>query len=73
MIAYLLIHGAGPLYILINFLIYLIIFAIVWLIFKQIAGSFGISPQILNLIGLLLFLLLVLSLFIGCSLPASLR
>jgi hypothetical protein len=64
MLAYLLVHGAGPIYLLVNFLIYAIILLIIFLILKQIAAQFGVGANIINLIGLVLFLLLVLMLFV---------
>lgn len=58
-------HGTGPLLWLINIVVYLIIAVIVWLILKWAASEFGVPPRIVQLIGMLLFLLLVLSLFVG--------
>jgi len=66
-ISYFIVHtGAGPILWIVNILIYLIIALIVWLVIKWVAAEFGVDPRIIKLIGLLLFLLLVLSLFVGC-------
>lgn len=70
MLAYFLYHStsiASPLIWIINILIYLIIALILWLIVKYVAVEFGIDPRIVKLLGLLLFLVLVLSLFVGCT------
>lgn len=68
LLSYFLIHtGAGPLLWVINLVVYLIIALILWLILKWVAVEFGVPEKILRLLGLLLFLLLVLSLFVGCT------
>lgn len=67
-LSYFIIHsGTGPLLWLINIIVYLIIAVIVWMIVKWAAAEFGVPPQIVKLLGLLLFLLLIISLFVGCS------
>lgn len=40
---------------------------ILWLIVQWIAASFGVDPRIMKLVGLLIFLCLILTLFIGCA------
>lgn len=73
-LSYFIIHsGTGPILWLVNIIVYLIIAVILWLIIKWVAAEFGVPPQIVKLIGLLLFLLLVLSLFVGCTIPSQLR
>lgn len=68
MIAYLLIHSvAGPLGLIVNLIVYLILALIIFFIIQWVAAEFGIPPKIMKLIGLLLFLLVILTVFIGCS------
>lgn len=68
MIAYLLIHSAaGPLGLIVNLIVYLILALIIFFIIQWAAAEFGIPPKIVKLIGLLLFLLVILTVFIGCS------
>lgn len=70
LLAYFLVHPVGtvgPVLWIINLLIYVILAVIVWMILKWAAAEFGVPPQIVKMVGLLLFLLLVLSLFVGCS------
>lgn len=66
LLSYFIVHtGSGPLLWVVNIIIDLIIALILWLILKWIAVEFGVPPQIVKLIGLLIFLLAVLSLFVG--------
>lgn len=71
MLAYLIVK-AGPVLPLpfawiINFLIYCLLALIVWLIFKKIAIKIGADADIVNLVGLVLLLFVVASLFAGCA------
>lgn len=67
-LAYLIYHSSGPatpIVWLVNVVIYLIVALILWLIIRTVAAEFGVSPNIIKMIGLLLFLVLILSLFVG--------
>lgn len=66
-LAYLYIHSqsiTGPLSWLLNILLVCIVALIVWEILKWVATEFGVPPRITHLIGLLIFVLLVISLFL---------
>lgn len=67
-LSYYLIHaGSSGVGLVINLIVYLIIAVILFYIFQLAASYFGIPATIVKLVGLLLFLLLVLSLFAGCG------
>lgn len=57
-------HGTGPILWLVNIIIYLVVALILWLILQWIAGEFGVPPRVVKLMGLLIFLLLIVSLFL---------
>lgn len=68
MLAYLLIHSAaGPIGLVINLIVYLIIAVILFMVIKWAAAEFGVPQSIVKLLGLLFFLLLILTLFVGCE------
>lgn len=66
-LAYLYIHSpslAGPLAWLINILIVCIVAVILWEILKWVAAEFNVPGRIVHLLGLLIFLCLIISLFL---------
>lgn len=70
LLAYFLITGhglSGPLLWIINIVILLLVALILWQIVKWAAAEFGVPGKIVQLVGILLFLMLILSLFAGCS------
>lgn len=67
MIAYYIIHSPGPLGLVINLVIYLIIAIILFMVIRIAAAEFGVSQRIVQLLGLLIFLVLILTLFVGCA------
>lgn len=66
-LAYLYIHSqsiVGPIAWLLNILLVCIVALILWEILKWVAAEFGVPPRIIHLVGLLIFLCLVISLFL---------
>lgn len=70
MTAYFILHPAGttgPFLWLVNLIVLCVVAVILWLLLQWVAGEFGVPPRIIKLLGLLMFLLLFLSLFVGCA------
>lgn len=66
-LAYFYIHSptiVGPIAWLLNILLVCVVALILWEILKWVATEFGVPGRIIHLIGLLIFLLLVISLFL---------
>lgn len=57
----------APLVWLINILLVCVFALIIWEIIKWVASEFGVPAKIIHLVGLLIFLGLLLTLFAGCS------
>lgn len=69
-LSYFIVHPVGtaaPLLWLINILIYCIFAVILWWILQWVATEFGVPAKIIHLLGILIFLLVLLTLFVGCA------
>lgn len=66
-LAYLYIHSTsitGPIAWLLNILLVCVVALILWEILKWVAAEFGVPGRIIHLLGLLIFLCLIISLFL---------
>lgn len=61
-------HGiTGPFLWAVNIILVLLVALLLWLVLQFVAKKFQVPPDMVQVIGLILFILLILSLFVGCT------